>query len=152
MKRIFIVVSFLLFGLSLLVSAHPGKTDENGGHYNRATDEYHFHHGYEEHQHTDGTCPYEFEDNVSVASSDRYSEGVQDGKSNSYSKGYNEGFDEGMLYALRDNGGSILGLLLIGSLIGAGLMRWADSAQVHDLRAQLKNATKTAEYQKRNPK
>lgn len=41
---------------------HPGRTDANGGHWNHATGEYHYHHGYPEHQHTNGVCPYEFDD------------------------------------------------------------------------------------------
>lgn len=43
-------------------SAHPGGTDEYGGHYNRSTGEYHYHHGYPAHQHINGTCPYDFDD------------------------------------------------------------------------------------------
>lgn len=43
-------------------SAHPGGTDEYGGHYNRSTGTYHFHHGYPAHQHTGGVCPYDFDD------------------------------------------------------------------------------------------
>lgn len=53
---------------SLVVSAHPGKTDGNGGHTDSETDEYHYHHGYPAHEHKDldgdGTkdCPYDFDD------------------------------------------------------------------------------------------
>lgn len=43
-------------------SAHPGRTDANGGHYNHSTGEYHYHHGYPAHQHTDGVCPYDYDD------------------------------------------------------------------------------------------
>lgn len=39
-------------------SAHPGRTDANGGHHVTATGEYHYHHGYPAHQHPDGVCPY----------------------------------------------------------------------------------------------
>lgn len=38
--------------------AHPGRTDGKGGHYNRSTGEYHYHHGMSEHQHPGGVCPY----------------------------------------------------------------------------------------------
>jgi hypothetical protein len=38
--------------------AHSGRTDSNGGHYNHSTGEYHYHHGYSAHQHTNGKCPY----------------------------------------------------------------------------------------------
>lgn len=39
--------------------AHSGRTDSRGGHYDRSTGEYHFHHGHPAHQHPDGVCPYE---------------------------------------------------------------------------------------------
>lgn len=51
---------FLLFPFS--ASAHPGRTDANGGHYDSSTGEYHYHHGYPAHQHTNGVCPYDFDD------------------------------------------------------------------------------------------
>ena len=54
----------LLFALSITSSAHSGKTDGNGGHYNNDTGEYHYHHGYPAHQHTNGECPYDFKDNT----------------------------------------------------------------------------------------
>ena len=44
-KHNIIFVLFLLFALSISVSAHPGRTDSNGGHYNRDTGEYHYHNG-----------------------------------------------------------------------------------------------------------
>lgn len=70
MKRFYSVLFFLLF-LSSFTSdafAHPGRTDGNGGHYDSDTGEYHYHHGYTEHQHTDldgdgvPDCPYDFQD------------------------------------------------------------------------------------------
>ena len=42
LRRIVLFVC-LLMCLSLAVSAHPGRTDANGGHYNHATGEYHYH-------------------------------------------------------------------------------------------------------------
>ena len=53
------IVSLLCVALFLSVFAHSGNTDSNGGHYNRQTGEYHFHHGEPEHQHSNGDCPYE---------------------------------------------------------------------------------------------
>ena len=52
--------------------AHSGGTDSNGGHYNRSTGEYHYHHGYSAHQHIDMDgdgkldCPYDFKDTTKV--------------------------------------------------------------------------------------
>lgn len=63
MKRISVLlITILLLLLTVPAYAHPGKTDGNGGHYNRSTGEYHYHHGYAEHQHPGGVCPYAFDD------------------------------------------------------------------------------------------
>lgn len=39
--------------------AHGGDTDSKGGHYDRSTGLYHYHHGYSAHQHPNGVCPYD---------------------------------------------------------------------------------------------
>ncbi len=63
MKRISVLlITILLLLLTVPAYAHPGRTDTNGGHYNRSTGEYHYHHGYPEHQHPGGVCPYDFKD------------------------------------------------------------------------------------------
>lgn len=66
MKRGFclLVAIVLLLSLPLVVFAHSGRTDSSGGHYDRSTGEYHYHHGYPAHQHTNGYCPYNFDDNT----------------------------------------------------------------------------------------
>lgn len=59
--RIFVslFICFLTFALLITTAfAHSGRTDANGGHYNRSTGEYHYHHGYPAHQHPGGVCPY----------------------------------------------------------------------------------------------
>ena len=76
MKKILLVIFIiaLLVPLSLCVTAHPGKTDSNGGHTDHATGEYHYHHGYSAHDHYDmdgdgvKDCPYEFRDNTDHSS------------------------------------------------------------------------------------
>lgn len=50
----------LLCALPSTAMAHPGRTDSDGGHYNRSTGEYHYHHGMEAHQHPGGVCPYAY--------------------------------------------------------------------------------------------
>lgn len=45
MKRILALVIAILVSLSIVTLAHPGRTDSNGGHYNRKTGEYHYHNG-----------------------------------------------------------------------------------------------------------
>lgn len=71
------VLAFLILFLCFVPSAysHPGNTDVNGGHYVKDTGEYHYHHGYPAHQHSDLDgdgkldCPYDFKDNTSDSSS-----------------------------------------------------------------------------------
>ncbi|MBQ8249663.1 MAG: YHYH domain-containing protein [Clostridia bacterium] len=76
MKKIIILLFIITFALLCLpLSAHPGRTDANGGHYNRSTGEYHYHHGYSAHSHydmdSDGEidCPYDFDDKTNHKSS-----------------------------------------------------------------------------------
>lgn len=73
-KRLLAFLLAFLLLLSPTVLAHSGKTDANGGHYDRSTGEYHYHHGYPAHQHydTDGDgvadCPYDFDDKTGHSS------------------------------------------------------------------------------------
>lgn len=58
-----LIAILLIVAISVTwVFAHPGRTDGKGGHTDRSTGEYHYHHGYPEHQHTNGVCPYDFDD------------------------------------------------------------------------------------------
>lgn len=76
MKKVFLVIVFLVlvFSLVLTASAHSGGTDHQGGHTDHSTGEYHWHHGYSAHQHTDMDgdgdldCPYDFEDRTGESS------------------------------------------------------------------------------------
>lgn len=61
MKKLLPCIICLLFCV-VVAFAHPGSTDSNGGHYDRSTGEYHYHHGYPAHQHTGGICPYDYDD------------------------------------------------------------------------------------------
>lgn len=92
MKRFFILVCmvFVAFSSVVICFAHPGGTDGNGGHYDRNTGEYHYHHGYPEHQHEDGECPYNYRDNTnhSSKSSIRTSQILDVFKAIIYSLGY----------------------------------------------------------------
>lgn len=71
-KKNFIIILTLFFLalLSLCGMAHGGGTDENGGHVDKSTGEYHYHHGYPAHQHPDGECPYEHRDFAGVVKPD----------------------------------------------------------------------------------
>lgn len=70
-----LVVLALCLSLSIVVVAHPGGTDSDGGHTDHSTGEYHYHHGYSAHQHYDQDgdglldCPYNFVD-TTVSSAD----------------------------------------------------------------------------------
>lgn len=75
MKRILIpILLFLLLMKVPFASAHPGRTDSSGGHMDKSTGEYHYHHGYSAHQHYDmdgdgkKDCPYEFKDKTGSSS------------------------------------------------------------------------------------
>lgn len=48
--------------LCTVAFAHGGSTDSKGGHTDRSTGEYHYHHGYPAHDHENGVCPYDFDD------------------------------------------------------------------------------------------
>lgn len=59
LKRISIIsLSLCIILCPLVAIGHSGGTDSRGGHYNRGTGEYHYHHGYSAHQHPGGVCPY----------------------------------------------------------------------------------------------
>ena len=60
---IILLIVFLLIIFTVVPAAHPGRTDENGGHYSYEDGEYHYHHGYPAHQHENGECPYDFKNN-----------------------------------------------------------------------------------------
>lgn len=61
MKKLAVFIA--LVGLLIVPAlAHPGGTDYKGGHTDRSTGEYHYHHGYSAHDHVDGVCPYDFDD------------------------------------------------------------------------------------------
>lgn len=63
-----LLIFLTVIALALPVQAHSGRTDSSGGHYDRSTGEYHYHHGYPAHQHTDGVCPYESKDKTNHSS------------------------------------------------------------------------------------
>ena len=58
-KTLLISLVLALAPFSTVGFAHSGGTDARGGHFNRRTGEYHFHHGMGPHQHPGGVCPYD---------------------------------------------------------------------------------------------
>lgn len=61
MKKLISFVLIYIFALSF-ATAHRGKTDAQGGHYDYENESglgsYHYHHGYSAHLHENGVCPY----------------------------------------------------------------------------------------------
>ena len=64
LKKFFLFLMLVVFVITpaLYAYAHSGKTDFYGGHYDKSTGKYHYHHGYSAHEHTNGECPYDFND------------------------------------------------------------------------------------------
>jgi hypothetical protein len=56
--KTFFAIACCCIGLHFSAFGHSGRTDSQGGHYDRRTGEYHFHHGMGPHQHPGGVCPY----------------------------------------------------------------------------------------------
>lgn len=75
MKRKWIATALMFYILCVPAFAHSGRTDSAGGHTNHSTGEYHYHHGYSEHQHYDMNgdgikdCPYKFKDATNKSTS-----------------------------------------------------------------------------------
>ena len=57
MKKIHFILCCILI-ITTFAYAHSGRTDSKGGHYNRSTGEYHYHHGYPAHTVCGVNCPY----------------------------------------------------------------------------------------------
>ena len=81
-RKLLIAITLCL-SLSVVVSAHPGRTDQNGGHTDHNTGEYHYHHGYPAHQHYDMDgdgrldCPYLFDDKTGSSGNKSESSGTK---------------------------------------------------------------------------
>ncbi len=70
-----LLVFAICLSLSVVVFAHSGRTDSNGGHTDHGSEQYHYHHGYPAHQHSDLDgdgildCPYLFKDKTESSES-----------------------------------------------------------------------------------
>ena len=83
MRRIVILLFNFILTMSFLSTvayAHPGRTDGNGGHFDRDSGEYHYHHGYPAHSHTNGECPYDFDDKTNHTPNNSNSHNSNDNK------------------------------------------------------------------------
>jgi hypothetical protein len=105
-----IILIAMLFPLSTL--AHSGRTDANGGHYDKEAGEYHYHHGYPAHYHTNGKCPYNNNDKTNHNSgSSSNGSNINTNNSNSNNVDTNDG--SAILFAII----SVIALFLLGSYI-----------------------------------
>ena len=111
MRRIAVLLFVLVSFVPICAKAHAGKTDENGGHYDKSTGEYHYHHGYPAHQHYDidgdgkADCPYDFDDRTGwnsgsssgsgYYSSNQFSDSYLDGYNKGREAGYHDGYEDG---------------------------------------------------------
>ncbi len=80
-------IGLLILIFPTFVSAHSGRTDADGGHYDynnvSGLGDYHYHHGYPAHLHPGGVCPYGGDDQTDHSSSS--SSGSSSGSSSSSS-------------------------------------------------------------------
>ena len=118
MKKVANVFLIMLL-MPSIVFAHSGGTDASGGH-NSPTG-YHYHHGYSAHQHTDGICPYEFND----ATEHQYGSSYSSASKNSFSS-YFEGYDKGKVAGFENAKDEyipyIVGAAAVPSVIGIGII------------------------------
>jgi hypothetical protein len=56
--RKIVTIILCIAALSVTASAHPGRTDSEGGHLDRGTGNYHYHHGKPAHNRCGNECPY----------------------------------------------------------------------------------------------
>ena len=92
---ILVVVLLLVLLIPVLGLSHSGGTDGKGGHYDRSTGEYHYHHGYSAHQHPFGYCEYEHDE-------DSYYEGYNNGHDDGYDEGYDKGYTVGEYHGYKN--------------------------------------------------
>lgn len=102
MKKLLVVACFILCALlfGIVVSAHSGKTDSYGGHYDSSSGEYHYHHGYSAHSHYDMDgdgyidCPFDFDDKTNHNSSYNNDFDDKTNHSNSFNNNYSNADSE----------------------------------------------------------
>lgn len=89
----------LNYAFIIPVCAHPGATDEYGGHVDWENGEYHYHHGYPAHSHDGGVCPYDFVDDADHS----YHGGNGYENNNSYNYGDRSEYLPEIQYPLKEN-------------------------------------------------
>ena len=131
------VIALCISLLTIVASAHSGKTDSNGGHYDRSTGEYHYHHGYPapDHYDMDGDgdidCPYKFHNKTNHDSSNNTSDKTPTKQNTNVEQSRELTFGEIILIILKIIGISLIVLffgcciwLIINELIIAPPLIW----------------------------
>lgn len=119
-----LVIALCISLLTIVASAHSGRTDSNGGHYDRSTGEYHYHHGYPAHDHYDMDgdgdidCPYKFHNKTNHDSSNNTSDKTPTKPNTNVEQSRELTFGEIILLILK-----IIGILLIVLFLG-GFIWW----------------------------
>lgn len=134
MRKIILFSLLMILCFPAASFAHSGGTDANGGHYDRSTGEYHFHHGYPAHQHTNGICPYDYDNQTGSSSGSSSGDNTEyilpsfvdyssydDGYINGYNDGYDIGSDDGYEQASVQKDEEFFPLLVAAILIPTAL-------------------------------
>ena len=133
MKKVVFTFLITLF-MPSIVFAHSGGTDAFGGH-NSPTG-YHYHHGYSAHQHTDGICPYDYDDQTGYSSgSSSYSVQTAYAYSDNdyndgYDDGYDYGFDKGYAESKKENMTLLVGAFCLPTVV-AGALTYRSNSKAH---------------------
>ncbi len=116
-KYLLLLLSAVLFlSFVLSVSAHPGRTDSKGGHYNRKTGEYHYHNGSSAGKNTGGD-------------SDSYSYSHFEGPTADYNSDSNNKNTDYISEEEKSDNAFKLMLTIAGAIIIISLLWWAISTK-----------------------
>ena len=109
MKKVAEITKWLIIGVVVVIlictyifnaSAHSGRTDAYGGHWNRSTGTYHYHSGgVVSKNYNTGPAPNDrYDDGYDAGYNKGYGEGYESGRKNGYELGHKNGYKEGDEY------------------------------------------------------
>lgn len=127
-KIICFVLSFFFIAAHVSVYAHPGRTDSNGGHYDRSTGEYHYHHGYPAHAHYDmdgdGTidCPFDFDDKTNHSFSSTSQSSSSSSSSSRSAQSSSNNYVAAAVATEKENNEALIMIIMLAVLFGPSLL------------------------------
>lgn len=138
MKR-FIITFIFIMCLPSVSFAHQGRTDDAGGHHDYDNESnlgsYHYHHGYEAHLHTDGICPYDYDD--TTGSSYAYSGNLytpfydsDDDINEVYNDGYDYGYESGYTDSKKETIPSLVAAFALPTVV-ASILTYRSNSKAH---------------------